>query len=137
MKNFIQAVSICSLLFFMSCSDNKEIIDDTSPKLFIQSPTLIFNYSTDIGNSNVPYRVNIQAEAADETEIESLSLKIKDEDDNVIIEKSVKRSNESAHILRIYEGFETTEPGVYTVEIVAKDTSENYTFESFTFEYND
>ncbi|SNR15610.1 hypothetical protein [Tenacibaculum jejuense] len=138
MKNLVQYISICTIFLFISCTDNnEEIIDNTSPKLFIQSPTFLFNYSTDIGNSAVPYRVNLQAEAADIVEIESLSLKIKDEDDNVIVEKLVKSNSNNKNILRLTEGFQTTKVGVYTAEFTAKDTSGNYTFRSLTFEYND
>lgn len=69
--------------------------------------------------------------------MESLSLKIKDEKENIFVKKHINSSNDNAFILRIQEGFQTTEAGINTAEFVAKDTSGNYTFRSLTFEYND
>ncbi|WP_299683049.1 hypothetical protein [uncultured Tenacibaculum sp.] len=64
-------------------------------------------------------------------------MKIKDEQENIVVEKHINSNNDNAFILRIQEGFQTTKAGTYTAEFVAKDTSGNYTFRSLTFEYND
>lgn len=76
-------------IILLGCSKDDDTVDDSIlPRLIIQSPTLQTMYSTDIGNSNVPYRVILTAQAADETKILNLKLIVSNGEGSIILKKN-------------------------------------------------
>jgi len=124
-------------LVFTSCSNDNTVVDTTAPKVFIQSPILLLAYSTDLGNSNVPYRVTLKAYGADETKISTLKLIVTNSDGTIVFEKTRGSDVGSIQILDITEGFETTNAGTYKAVFIATDTGGNMTTESVNFTYED
>ena len=133
-------ISISLLLFgliFSNCSNNEEVNNDTTqPVVRIQSPIAILNYSTDIGNSSVPYRVNLKGYATDETEIKTLKLSVTNSNGIIVLEEIKENNTDSQYIVDISETFESTTPGTFTAVFTAIDESENSTNETIIFTYS-
>ncbi|MEE9364242.1 MAG: hypothetical protein V3U92_16705 [Cellulophaga sp.] len=123
---------------FAGCSnDTDNNTDATAPKVFIQSPILLLNYSTAIGNSNIPYRVTFKAQGADETKISTLKLIVTNSEGNIVLEKISVNNSDSKSILDIYVQYETTNVGTYSAQFIATDTSGNISSKSVDFTYED
>lgn len=119
-----------------SCSDDAIVETDlTAPKVFIQSPILLLSYSTDIGNNNVPYKVNLRAQGADEKKLEKMELQVTDSDGTIVLEKTQHALSDSEQIITISEGFETTTIGTYTAVFTAIDTNGNFSSDEVVFQY--
>ena len=119
-----------------SCSDDAIAETDiTAPKVFIQSPILLLTYSTDIGNSNVPYNVNLKAQGADEKELVKMELQVTDIDGTIVLEKTQHAVSDSEQIITISKGFETTTIGTYKAIFTAFDTNGNFSSEEVVFQY--
>lgn len=136
-KILFNGILIIGLIFSSCSNDDKENNDTTTPVVRIQSPLVILNYSTDIGNSNVPYKVNLMAYGTDETEIATLKLTITDSNGIVVLEKNQESDMDSKYTLNISDKFETTNPGTYTAIFTATDANGNTTSESKVFTYVD
>jgi len=122
---------------FSRCSKDEYEADIISPKILIQSPKTIFNYSTDVGNSNVSYSVTLQAQGWDETKMSTLKLIVTDSNNNIVLEETSVNNSNTQTVLKISEGFETVVSGNYNAKFIAIDSSGNITSKSVNFTYND
>jgi len=118
-------------------NDTGDNVDLTPPKVYVQSPILLLDYSTDIGNDHVPYIVVFQAQAADETKIRSFRLTVTDSKGTIVLEKISESNSDTEYILEIKEIFQTTNAGDYKAEFTATDANGNITSEFVNFSYKD
>jgi hypothetical protein len=136
-KIHVSFILVMALLIAACSDDNTATIDVIDPKVLIQSPISLFTYSTDLGNSLVPYRVTLTAQGTDETKIVTLQLIVTDNEGTIVLEKTNLEDADSPYILDVSEGFETTNTGTYNAKFIATDASGNVTSESTSFTYED
>lgn len=135
-RNISTLIFIIVLIFFSCSNDEKTNYDTTLPIVRIQSPTLLLNYSTDIGNSSVPYRVSLTAYGIDETELKTLKLTVTNSNGFIVLEKIQEKKSDSKHSINISEKFESTTPDTYTAIFTAIDGSNNIKSESKVFTFS-
>ena len=132
------SISLFMLMLFVGCSsENGAAIDVLKPKVLIQSPVVIFDYSTDIGNSYVSHTVTLQAQGSDETNVSAFNLLVTNENGVVVLEKKGLIKDVSTKIVTISEKFNTTVIGNYTAVFTAIDGSGNTAVGTINFTYSD